>query len=119
MFADPQSVTINAIAISLPRIGSGINAGNFQAADGNTKMKIEHTYGKRARHFLRLDVQKQAPDPLVPATNSPYTMGIYVVADMPLYGYTTAEAKQVADGLTAYFTASSGAAWTRLLGGES
>lgn len=119
MFADPQSVTINAVPISLPRIGSSMQSGAFQAADAQTKLSISHAYGKRARHVLRLDVLKNAADPLNPTTNLPYTMNVYTVVDVPLFGYTAAEQKQVTDGLTAYLTASSGAAWTRLLGGES
>lgn len=118
-FADPQSITINAVPISLPRIGATANSGTFQAVDGATKLKIEHSLNKRARHLLRVDVSKNAADPLNPTANLPYTMGIYVVADVPLFGYTAAEQKQVGDGLTAYLAASSGAAWTRLLGFEN
>lgn len=118
-FPDPQSVTINAVPISLPRIGQSMNAGAFQAVDASTKLTVSHTYGKRARHLLRLDVQKNAADPLNPTSNLPYNMYIYVVADCPLFGYSAAEQKQVGDGLAGYLAASSGAAWTRLFGGES
>jgi hypothetical protein len=118
-FPDPQSVTINAVPISLPRIGSSMNGGAFQSVDANTKLTVSHTYGKRARHLLRLDVLKNAADPLNPTTNLPYTMGVYVVADCPLFGYSAAEQKQVGDGFAAYLAASSGVAWTRLFGGES
>lgn len=118
-FADPQSITINAVPISLPRIGSTANGGTFQSLDGATKMRIEHSSGKRARHVLRVDVSKNSADPLNPTSNLPYTMGVYVVADVPLFGYSAAEQKQVGDGLTAYLAASSGAAWTRLLGFEN
>jgi len=31
-FADPQSVTVNAVAISLPRTSSGVNSGVFTSA---------------------------------------------------------------------------------------
>jgi hypothetical protein len=118
-FADPQSITINAVPISLPRIGSSANGGTFQSVDGATKMKVEHASNKRTRHLLRFDVQKNAADPLNPTANLPYNMGIWVVADVPLFGYSAAEQKQVGDGVTAYLAASSGAAWTRLLGFEN
>lgn len=118
-FADPQSITINAVPISLPRIGATANAGFFQAVDGATKLRVEHAQNKRARHLLRVDVQKNAADPLNPTSNLPYNMAVWVVADVPLFGYTAAEQKQVGDGLTAYLAASSGAAWTRLLGFEN
>jgi len=37
-FADPQTVTINAVANSLPRISSGNNAGGFSKDDGTVKL---------------------------------------------------------------------------------
>lgn len=118
-FADPQSVMINAIAISLPRIAAGVGSGAFQSADGATKLSVSNSYGKRTRRMLRLDVQKNAADPLNPTANLPYNMGCYLVVDVPLFGYSVTEQKQVVDGLTGYMTASSGARITQLLGGEN
>lgn len=118
-FADPQSVTINAVANSLPRVSSTANAGVFQKDDGNVKLAVEHVYGNRTRRTIRLDHRKIAADPLIAAQSILYSMSCYVVVNTPLTGYTVAEAKQVVDGLTAYLTASSGAKVTQLLGGEN
>jgi len=118
-FADPQSVTINSIAVSLPRVGSGINAGTFQSNDGLVKLSAQHAYGKRQRRTVRIDHQKIAPDPLVSAQNVLRSMSCYLVVDVPLQGYSVAEEKQVIDGFIAWLNASSGAAITKLLGGES
>jgi hypothetical protein len=118
-FADPQSVTINAVAQTLARTGSGLTSGSFSKDDGTVKLDVSHVYGKRVRRTIRLDHRKNAPDPLMPATNVPYTMSAYLVVNVPDVGYTVAEAKQIVDGLTAYLTASSGARVTQLLGGES
>lgn len=118
-FADPQSVTINAVPISLPRTGFGATNGSFKAADGNTLLSVSHAYGKRTRHQIRLDSLKTAADPLNPTTNLPYSMSCYMVVDVPIIGYTVAEQKLVVDGLTAYLTASSGARVTQLLGNEN
>jgi len=118
-FADPQSVTINAVPISLPRIAAGVGSGAFQSADGATKLSISNSYGKRTRRMARIDVQKNAADPLNPTSNLPYNMACYVVVDVPLFGYTVAEQKQVVDGLSLYLSASSGARVTQLLGGEN
>lgn len=117
-FSDPQSVTINAVAQTLPRTSSGSNAGAFTKDDGNVKLTVSHAYGKRSRRMIRLDHRKIAPDPLVPATNVPFSMSVHVVVDTPVWGYTPAEAKQIVDALTGYLTASSGARVTQLLGGE-
>lgn len=118
-FADPQSVTINAVAQSLPRTSSGVNAGIFTKDDGNVKLSVSHQYGKRTRRTLRLDFSKIAADPLVSAQNIKYSMSAYLVVDLPITGFTVAEAKQIVDALTAYLTASSGARATQLLGGEN
>lgn len=118
-FTDPQSVTINAVANSLPRVGSGVNVGSFSKDDGTVKLAVSHAYGKRTRRQVRVEHSKIAPDPLISSTNIKHSMSAYIVIDTPVTGYTVAEAKQIADGLTAWLTASSGANLTKLLGGEN
>jgi len=49
MLTDPQSVTINAVANSLPRVGSSNNSGSFSKDDANVKLEVSHSYGKRTR----------------------------------------------------------------------
>jgi hypothetical protein len=46
-------------------------------------------------------------------------MSTYIVADVPVVGFTITEQKQIIDALTAWLTASTGANVTKLLGGES
>jgi hypothetical protein len=118
-YADPQVVTINSVANSLPRTGSGDNAGAFTKDDGNVKLSFSHQYAKRTRRTVRLDYSKIAADPLISAQNIKYSMSAYLVVDLPTTGFTVAEAKQIVDALTAYLTATSGAKTTQLLGGES
>ncbi len=119
MFADPQSLTINAVANSLPRTSSGVNAGVFTKDDGNVKMSVSHSYGKRTRRQLRVDFRKVAADPLATGFNKEYSFSTYLVVDHPPVGFTNTEVKYVIDALTAFLTASSGANVTKLLGGES
>jgi hypothetical protein len=118
-FSDPQTITINAVAQTLPRTSSGINQGAFATSDGAYKESISHTYGNRTRRVLRLDASKVAADPLNPTQNKPYSMSAYLVVDIPTFGYSVTEQKQVVDGLVAYLAATSGAKVTQLLGGES
>lgn len=118
-FADPQSVTINAVAQTLPRTASGVNTGSFTKDDGNVSLSVSHSYGKRTRRLLRLNHRKIAADPLISAQNIAYSMGVQIIVDTPITGYTVAEAKQVVDALIAYLSASSGAKITQLLGGEN
>jgi hypothetical protein len=120
-FADPQSVTINSVANSLPRVSSGANTGSFAKDDGTVKMTVSHQYGKRTRRTIRIDHRKTVSDPLVPAQNTVASMSTYVVVDLPgVTGmYSITEAKQIVDALVAYLTASTGARVTQLLGGEN
>lgn len=118
-FADPQSVTINAVANSLPRVSTGVNQSVYQKDDSNVKLTPSHQYGKRTRRTIRLDFSKIAPDPLISSQNIKYSMAAYLVVDVPITGFTLAEQKQIVDALTLYLTASSGARVTQLLGGEN
>lgn len=119
MLSDPQSVTINAVAISLPRTSSGNNSGTYTAADGTVVETVNHTYGRRTRRAVKLQHSKIAADPLISAQNIKHSMSCTVVFDTPVTGYTAAEAKQVWDGFAAQLAASSGAMVTKVLGGEN
>lgn len=119
-FADPQSVTINAVAQTLARTSSDKNAGAFQKADTTVKLSVSHIYAKgRVRRLLRLDHSKIAADPLMASVNVRLNGAVYLVTDFPETGYTIEEAKQIVDALTLYLTATSGARATQLLGGEN
>lgn len=119
-FSDPQTVTINAVAQTLPRISSGVNAGSFQKDDATVKLTVSHQYAKsRARRMLRIDHSKIAADPLAAGINVKASASCWMVVDVPETGYTVTEQKQIVDAFTAYLTASSGANVTRLLGNES
>jgi hypothetical protein len=117
-FADPQSVTINAVAISLPRTGIGPSSGNFTSADKTLAEVISHRNAKgRDNRMIRFNYSKIAPD-VYTSDNKRYDMSVWLVVDVPETGFTVAEQKLVTDGVLAYLTASSGAKMTQLLGGE-
>lgn len=121
MFSDPQSVTVNAVAQSMPRIGSGDNRGVFQKDDATYKLDLSHTYDRgRARRLVRFTNSKVATDPLLSGVNTRVSANVYMVIDHPTNGtYTNAELKLIVDGFLAYLTASSGANVTKIIGGES
>lgn len=118
MFNDPQSITLNGTASSLPRTSSGVTSGQFNTPDGTAILKISHAVGKRARRTVRLEHAKIAADPLTSA-NTKYSMTAYVVVDVPPVGYTVAEAQAVVAGLTKWLTDTSGSNVAKLLGGEN
>lgn len=118
-FADPQSITISGSAISLPRTSVGDGKSLYTSADGLVTLAAQHAYGKRSRRVLRIDHSKLTSDPFIPANNVKVSMSNYLVFDLPVAGYTAAEAKAVYAGFKGLFTASSDAIIDKLLGGES
>lgn len=119
MFADPQSITISGVTTSLPRVGSTGTTSQYASADGAIRETIQHSQGRRIRSAFALVTSKYAPDPLFPSQNTPYSMTLRVVRDVPLVGYTVAEQKAAWDGFLAQLAASSGLLTTKFFGGES
>lgn len=116
MFAEPQTITINAVAQTLPRTSSA-PSGVFTKDDGTVKLSVSHSLGKRLRTTARVDFSKIALDPLL-AENVEFSMSTYVVIDSPIRGFTVVEQKQIVDALTAWLTATSGSNVTKLIGRE-
>lgn len=101
MFADPQSVTINAVAKSLARTSMGVDAGAFASAADGLTLKVNHKYTTtRRRSFVRLDVSRLSSDPFVPTTNRPFSMSLSFIMDVPLLGFSVTEQTQNLKGLT-------------------
>lgn len=93
-FSDPISVTVNAVAKSLPRVFSPQGAAaTFKTSDDEFRMEVSHQDigGRRERHFIRLTQRKIGADPLVPATNIESKASVYIVLDNPVTGYSDTE----------------------------
>lgn len=103
-FADPQSITIDGDAVSLPRTGFSANSGRFTAASGDESLEISHQSGSRFRHMVRLTDARTVGNPLVPDQNIAVNMSAHLVIDMPRNGYTVAEIADLAAALTAWAT---------------
>lgn len=117
MFTDPQSITVNSVAQSLPAIARNSENSIYQKDDGLFKMTIARQYRtERARFTVRIDANKTAADPLVASNNRIYSQSVYVVFDKPLVGYTNAEAQQLGLALTAWLSAGN---MLKVLGGET
>lgn len=116
MFADPQSVTINAVPVSLPRVGIGSSEATYRSADESVQLRISHQDTKgRKRRMVRLDQTKIAADPLT-AENTSCKAGIYIVVDEPSFGFSDQELTYLIDALKTFMGSTSEA---KLLGGES
>lgn len=117
MYADPQSVTINAVATSLPRVGSAqpTRLGKFQDVTGNVTFEVKQDSSKdRFRREVRLTQKKIAADPLT-ATNKEVSTSVFLTVDEPKVGFTDVEIGYLTAALVAWFT---NANRDKLLGGE-
>lgn len=118
--ADPQTVTVNAVAQSLKRVSSGVNSGIFRTNDGNFTLEVAHDYKKRERHTVVIKQRKIAADPLAPTINNEVLQTVRITVDRPINSaYTVTESKLLMDGFAAWLAASSGAIETAILGGEN
>ncbi len=115
MLADPQSVTINAVATSLPRVAMTPTQNTYTSADGLTSMTTrQNTSSTRFRREVRLSQQKIAADP-ISAVNKQIGVSVYLVIDEPRAGFSDTEIGYLIDALKAW---SSSANYNKVLGGE-
>lgn len=115
MLADPQNVTINAVATSLPRTQQGNTQNVYTSADGNTSMTTkQNTTATRFRREVRLSQKKIAADP-ISAINKEIGVSAYLVIDEPRAGFTDAEIGYLIDALKGWLTSAN---YNKVLGGE-
>jgi hypothetical protein len=120
MLADPQSITVNAVAKSLPRTSTSQDKAQYKMDNSDYTLTVSHEYkAKRIRRLIRLDARKIAADPLISAENILYTMGIYLVVDEPVTGYTVTEKKDAVIALADWLKASTNANTIAVMGGQS
>lgn len=116
-FSDPQSVTVNAVAQSLPNIVRDNFTAVYRKDDGAYSLKISHSEAKRNRRTVRLDFEKVAADPFTPALNQKFTGSVYLVIDAPVTGYTNTELGYNVNALCDWLQTSTNI--SKVLGGES
>lgn len=119
LFADPQSVTIDTVAKSLPRTSVGDRVAVYTKDDELLRLTISHqsTNKGRTMRMARLDVIKISADPFLPAQNREVTETIHIVINEPSDGaFTNAEGLSNAKGLLDWL---SDANVAKVLAGES
>lgn len=118
MLADPQSITVGATPVSLPRVGVDKTSADYQSADGNSLLRVSQTTTKDTRStVISLKTNKIAADPIT-AVNSRKSQIITISARGPLDGFTVSEIKDQLVGLANALTASSAALAVKILSGE-
>lgn len=102
-FADPQSVTVNSVAKSMPRTSTSAGESVYEMSDGSYKLTISHQKlkGGRVRSLARLDRRDVVADPLT-AVNDYETLTFYCVIDRPEAGFSSTVVSQVIAGFVAW-----------------
>lgn len=102
--ADPQVITINAVATDLNRVKSDGSRSEYATPDETLKFTVSHQESKsRTRRMARLDQRVVAADPLS-SENEYKTLGAYLVIDEPEYGFSDTEIDYVVQALTAWLS---------------
>jgi len=116
MFADPQVVTVNAVAQSMPRIQIDGLSAIYQKSDLSFKLTLSHIpKSGRIRTMTRIDQRAIVADPLT-NENDYETLSFYFVIDRPEYGFSQTQVDQLIAGLKTWLdTTASG----KLFGMES
>lgn len=116
MLADPQTVTINAVAVPLPKTNNGPTVNTFTSADGKTVMNTKQNItAKRFRREVRLSQTKIAADP-ISAITAESGLSVYLVVDEPRNGvFSDTEIGYVIEGLKTWLSAAN---YNKILGGE-
>lgn len=118
MFSDPYVVTISGAGKSLNKLTTTDSGSKFGTSDRLHRASVNHFYGRRERHSIRLDVDTTTANPLITGQNVVNSMSVILTVDNPK-GFDTTTIKAVVDGFLAKLTASSGADVTKLIGGEA
>lgn len=117
MYADPQSVTVNSVAQSLPNVGRSLDTGKYATPLKDYVLTIGHSAGRRNQHRVRLDYSKIIVDPYASTRNVNVSMSVYTIIDVPTVGFTALEMGYPVTALADWLKASTNTA--RLIGGES
>nr|UJQ84994.1 MAG: hypothetical protein 2 [Leviviridae sp.] len=119
MFADP-TITVNAVPQALKRNGMTTGKGSFRTADGLFVLTIGQSAGKNFQQsMIKLDRVQSVADPFTTGSFLQAPDTVWFATRGPSAGLlSVATRKQLFDGLSTFVNASSGAAWTQLLGGE-
>jgi len=117
MYNDPQSVTVNSVAKSMPRISTGDQKAIYRNADGSFTMTISHQKvgNGRIKSLVRIDQRKVVTDPVSAVTDYD-TLTTMIIQERPDYGFSMVEVEQQWAAHVAWLTTGN---VDKLYGGES
>lgn len=119
-YNDPQSVTHNAVAVSLPRVITGTTVGRFVAADATMELTVDpRGSAKRRRNVARFYVKRTALDPLGSGLSTTVQSMVSITIDRPNSGVADADINKDIDALIKWLTDNSKANQLKLVAGEN
>jgi hypothetical protein len=121
-FADPITITVNAVNKNLARVFQPIAGGPsvFSMADETFKAEISHQLikGKRERHLWKVTQKAITANPFVPAENVENYATCYIVVDNPRQGFTDVELQYLVQATTSFIASVTGNR-DKLINGEA
>lgn len=116
MLTDPQSVTVNAVAISLPRTQMGPTQNVYTSADGLTSFTTkQNVTASRFRREVRIAQKKISADP-ISAVTAERGVSVYLVIDEPKNNiFSDVEIGYLIEALKSWSTSTN---YNKVLGGE-
>lgn len=106
MLTDPQSITVNAVAKSMPRVETQGRRSVYRKDDETYELTISHETvgsktGSRIRSMAKLIRKDVVADPLT-SVNDYENLVVYLVIDRPVAGFTSTTVQQVITGFQAW-----------------
>lgn len=99
MLADPQVVTVNSVAKSMPKVSSNGTTAVYKMADETYRLDVSHQTSKgRIRSLAKVTQRAVVADPLT-SVNDYELLSIHCVIDRPEVGFTSTQVDQLVAGL--------------------
>lgn len=120
MYSDPQTLTVNAVAQTLSRVGATPpdTRGTLRTPTGDYTLDVrQNVTSNRFRREARFSFKKIAANALTTQLEEVST-SIIVAVDEPRVGFTDAELTDLYSALAAWLSSSTNANFKKLLGGE-
>lgn len=119
-FTDPQSITVDGTANSLPRILTGTSTGRFLSPDARIELTVDPRGSKsRRRNVARVYTRRSVADPVVPTAQVTVQSMVSLTIDRPLTGTTDADIEKDAAALVKWLTDGTNANLKKLIAGEN
>jgi hypothetical protein len=106
MLSDPQSITVNAVAKSMPKVTADGSHAVYSMADSSFVLDVRHTSRvvdkkSRVRSLVTFSQRSIVADPLT-AVNDFETLAVSVQIDRPEAGFTSTQVQQLVTGFQAW-----------------